>query len=124
LAEIERVMLGEEIVAVVVRGELDLADESRAELAIDFVVGLEYPGVLLDLSGCEFIDASGLRVIIRANERVSRTGAQVAVASPAPTVRRILDITGIGERMRIYPDRDSAFAALEDGLASSVKTGY
>jgi anti-sigma B factor antagonist len=124
LAEIERVMLGDEIVAIVVRGELDLADESRAELAVDFVVGLEYPAVLLDLSGCEFIDASGLRVLIRANERVTRTGAQVAVASPGSSVRRILDITGIGERMRIYPDRDAAFEALEDGLAHKLKTGY
>ena len=44
MAEIERVMLGDGVVAVVISGEMDLADESRADLAIDFVMGLEVPG--------------------------------------------------------------------------------
>jgi anti-sigma B factor antagonist len=124
VAEIERVMLGEEIVAVVVRGELDLADESRAELAIDFVVGLEYPGVLLDLAGCEFIDASGLRMLLRANQRMVRAGATVAVARPGASVRRIFEITGLAEQFALYADRDAAFEALELALARPVKTGY
>jgi anti-anti-sigma factor len=112
VAEIERVMVDEGIVAVIVKGEFDLADEARADLAVDFVVGLEIPGVLIDLSGCEFIDAAALRMILRAEQRIARTGARVAFASPPPQVRRMMDLTGLSERLDLFATRDGAFASL------------
>ena len=55
MAEIERAMDGDDIVAVSIVGEFDLADEARMDLAVDFVVGLQIPNVLIDLSRCEFV---------------------------------------------------------------------
>ena len=112
MAEIERAMNGEEIVAVAIAGELDLADEARMDLVIDFVVGLEVPSVLLDLTRCEFVDATGLRMLLRAQQRIERSGARLAVISPLPTVRRVMDITGVSERLPMADGRDEAIAVL------------
>jgi anti-sigma B factor antagonist len=112
VADIERVMVDEGVVAVIVEGELDLADEARADLAIDFVVGLEIPGVLIDLTECDFIDAAGLRMLLRGSQRVLRSGARLAIAPPGPQVRRLLEITGIADELSIYESRDEAFRSL------------
>jgi anti-anti-sigma factor len=113
MAEIERVMLDDDLVAVAISGEMDLADESRADLAIDVVIGLEARGALLDLTRCGFIDVSGLRVLLRSSERMLRAGIRVAVAGPGPpSVRRIFDVTGISSELAMFDNRDQAIAAL------------
>lgn len=113
MAEIERAMDGDGIVAVAIAGELDLADEARMDLAIDFVVGLEIPSVLIDLTRCEFVDATGLRMLLRAQQRIERSGARLAVLSPLPRVRRVMDITGVSDRLPMAEGREQAIAVLD-----------
>ena len=117
MAEIDRFLIDDGIVAMVITGEFDLADESRAEMAVDFVLGLEVPGLLVDLSECEFIDASGLRMVLRANQRALRAGIRVAIASMAPQVRRVFELSGVARHLPIFPDRDGALAALRTAPA-------
>jgi anti-anti-sigma factor len=118
MAEIERVMLGDDVVAVAISGEMDMADESRADLAIDFVIGLEARGALLDLTRCGFIDMSGLRLLLGASERLLRAGIRVAVAGPGPPgVRRVLDLAGVSSELAMFDNRDQAIAALMAGAA-------
>jgi anti-sigma B factor antagonist len=112
LAEIERAMDGDDVVAVAVTGEFDLADEARMDLAIDFVVGLQIPHVVIDLSRCEFVDATGLRMLLRAKQRIENAGSQLAVVTPVPRVRRVMDITGISERLPLVESREDARATL------------
>jgi anti-anti-sigma factor len=118
LAEIERAMDGDDIVVVAIAGELDLADEARMDLAVDFVVGLEIPKVMIDLTRCEFVDATGLRMLLRAQQRIDRSGAKLAVITPLPRVRRVMDITGISDRLPMVDDREQALAGLH-----GTKTG-
>jgi anti-sigma B factor antagonist len=111
LAEIERAMDGDATVVIGVVGELDLADEARMDLAVDFVVGLRIPNVVLDLSRCEFVDATGLRMLLRAQHRIDRSGATLAVLSPLPRVRRVMDITGVSDRLPMVDGREPGPAA-------------
>jgi anti-anti-sigma factor len=123
MAEIERVMLGDNVVAVTISGEMDMADESRADLTIDFVIGLEARGALLDLTRCGYIDMSGLRLLLRASERLLRAGIVVAVAGPAPPgMRRVFDLTGVSSELAMFDDRKQAIAALMS-RAATVRLG-
>lgn len=115
MAEIERVMIEDEIVSVVIKGEFDSADEARAELAVDFVLGLEIPAMLMDLSECEFIDSTGLRTLIRSHERARRAGTPVAIVGSGPQVRRVFELTGVGKRLAIFDERDEALESLRSG---------
>lgn len=63
---------------------------------------LARPGSLtrLDLSQLEFIDSSGIRILMRAIERASRDGGNLEVApETTPAVRRTIELTGIAEHL-------------------------
>jgi len=112
VAEIERLMVDEDLVLVVIAGELDLADEPRADLAIDFVIALGPSSVLVDLSRCDFVDATGLRILLGAQRRMRHAGSRVVFAAPTANVRRILELTGVREHLTLAEDRDQALAEL------------
>ena len=54
--------------------------------------------VRLDLRELTFIDSSGLRVLLRANERASDIGGRLRLVSGSQAVERILALTGVGDR--------------------------
>ena len=117
MAKIDRMMLEDDVAAVVIKGEFDLADEARAELAFDFVLGLRAPAMLLDLTACEFMDSTGLRTLLRTNERAHRAGTRVAIAGSQPRVDRLFRLTGVGKRLAIFRDREAALASLRAAVA-------
>ena len=104
-------MDGDDTVVVEIVGELDLADEARMDLAVDFVVGLRIPNVVIDLSRCEFVDATGLRMLLHAQHRIERAGARLAVITPIARVRRVMDITGVSDRLPMAHDRELGLAS-------------
>jgi stage II sporulation protein AA (anti-sigma F factor antagonist) len=59
--------------------------------------------VVLDLTALEFLDSTGLGVLIRANRDLREAGGALRVRSPQPQVRRVLDITGAGEWLSVEP---------------------
>jgi stage II sporulation protein AA (anti-sigma F factor antagonist) len=79
---------------VEVTGELDLAvsDRLRAALGRAAVNDLH---VLVDLSACEFIDASGVAVLVRGNERLRDRDCQLLLFGARAQVRRVLSVTGL-----------------------------
>ncbi|WP_329274759.1 STAS domain-containing protein [Streptomyces sp. NBC_00691] len=78
-----------------VAGELDLdtADRLDDHLAEQFGQGRHH--LVLDLTALEFMDSSGLNVLIRSVHRAREAGGDLYLAAPNPAVRRILDITGV-----------------------------
>jgi anti-anti-sigma factor len=98
---------------IVVIGELDLdtAPELEREL-----LAARHDGtgpVVLDLSDCEFIDSSGLALIIQAwRELESEARAGLALCCASDQVERLLRITGAYEAISIYDSLDDALAGL------------
>jgi anti-anti-sigma factor len=75
-------------------GELDLAVSDRLRSALDGAVENSLH-VLLDLSGCEFIDASGVTVLLRAHQRLANRGLQLLLFGVHGQVRQVLVVTGL-----------------------------
>jgi anti-anti-sigma factor len=75
-------------------GELDIATAGR--LAQALLDGRE-PGdrVVLDLAALEFIDSTGLRVIVRGVEAAHRDGWDLRLRPGPPAVQRVFDIAGV-----------------------------
>lgn len=98
---------------VSVAGELDHATVAQLEQALDEAARRPAGGVLVDLAACEFIDSTGLGILVSGRERVlAGDGRGFAVCSPNAQVLRLLEITGIGEAMGVHESRDDALAAL------------
>jgi len=82
---------GSAVVAVV--GEIDAHTCGDLASALDRVIGSGVQAVTLDVTGVEFIDSSGLRVLIQANERLEP--GRLGLKGPNETFRRLLEITGL-----------------------------
>ncbi|MDQ3725380.1 MAG: STAS domain-containing protein [Actinomycetota bacterium] len=96
-----------------VRGELDLSTAPELEGPLE--QALENDGsVLIDLSQCEFIDSTGIALIVRAWQRIDSgdNGRSLVICSQNDQVRRVLEITGLELSIPVHTTRDEALAAL------------
>jgi anti-sigma B factor antagonist len=84
-------------------GELDLA--TTPELA-DVLHGLEpaCERIILDLTGLEFIDSTGLRLAVVEHDRSAVDGFEFVIAGAAGSVLRVLRLTGLDVTLPLAPD--------------------
>lgn len=85
-------------------GELDYANV--AELR-EVLAGLSLrPGqcLVLDMSGLEFCDSSGITALIAARSDAQAVQADVALAAVPPNTLRVLRIVGLDQIFTIHPD--------------------
>jgi anti-anti-sigma factor len=95
---------------VALAGELDLSTIPRMEVPL--LEQLEQrPAVLVDLSELEFIDSSGIGVLIRAFQGANGTPMSLLIR-PESVVDRIFRIAGISEALPVSTDREHALAEL------------
>jgi anti-anti-sigma factor len=85
---------------VVARGELDVATADELARTLDPVVSGGASLVVLDLSDVTFLDSSGLRTIVRSATSLEEGGGRLVVDGVSPAVARVLEVTGLLERLR------------------------
>ncbi|MCU1487452.1 MAG: Anti-sigma factor antagonist RsbV [Actinomycetia bacterium] len=97
------------LAAVAVRGELDIrsAPDLRAWLAKALDDGVAR--IVIDLAGVEFMDSSGLGVLVGAHKRLARVGGRLSVVGVSTAVARLLSVTGLA---RVFDVRDATGATL------------
>lgn len=97
-----------------VRGELDLSTAPELEGPLDRALESDEGSVLIDLSQCEFIDSTGIALIVRAWQRLSsgENGRALVICSQNDQVRRVLEITGLELSIPVHTTRDEALAAI------------
>jgi anti-sigma B factor antagonist len=104
------------ILVVAAAGELDLAvaDELSRELEGDR--WRDCAGVVLDLTGLEFMDSSGLRVVLLATRALEESGTSFALAlAPDSQVRRLFEMASVAETLPLAADAEAAIAAVSRG---------
>jgi anti-anti-sigma factor len=80
-------------------GEFDLAGVQRFEAELQRLEG-ESPDVLVvDLTELQFMDSSGLRALVMADQRAQKAGRRLAIVPGPPPVRRVFEITALDERL-------------------------
>lgn len=97
-----------------VRGELDLSTAPGLERPLEQALDSNQGSVLIDLSQCEFIDSTGIALIVRAWQRLDsgENGRTLVICSQNDQVRRVLEITGLELSIPVHLTRDEALAAL------------
>ncbi len=82
-------------------GELDLASAPVLEGELDGIDLAKTAAVVLDLQGLDFIDSTGLRMILASQERLRELGGTFAITRGSPQVQRLLAITRADEHLRV-----------------------
>ena len=78
-------------VVVALRGELDLMGAADVKGALGALTALE-PRIIVDLSGLEFIDASGVAALLHGRRQARNAGGYLLLAAPQRLVQRVLAI--------------------------------
>jgi anti-anti-sigma factor len=99
-------------------GELDVAGGPVLERAVQNAAHGRDSPVILDLERVTFMDAAGLRAVIRASQAL---GGRLVVRSARSEVLRVLVITGADRRLRLEHGYSSASSG--DPGASNVAYG-
>lgn len=99
---------------IFVRGELDLSTAPELEGPLEETLEDGDASVLIDLSQCEFIDSTGIALIVRAWQRLAsgENGRGLVICSQNEQVRRVLEITGLELSIPVHTTRDEALAAI------------
>jgi anti-sigma B factor antagonist len=83
---------------ILMLGELDLSVIGLVDREMERVEASDASRIVLDLDGLEFIDASGIRLLLHLNQRSQGNGRRLRISgSRAPQVQRVIELTGVDE---------------------------
>lgn len=84
-----------------VSGELDLASSPALEEELERVAQSDAQLVVVDLRGLEFMDSTGLSVLVRAHQRAEENGRRLGLINGSQQVQRLLTLTGVADRLTL-----------------------
>jgi anti-sigma B factor antagonist len=96
---------------LMVEGELDIATASRLIAVLNGAVQEALSSLIVDLSQVDFMDSTGLALLINAHRRLTRRRKGFAVVCPPGPLRRVFEMTDMVDMLHVCPDRETARAA-------------
>ncbi|HWX46378.1 MAG TPA: STAS domain-containing protein [Solirubrobacteraceae bacterium] len=81
-------------VSLALEGELDLAGARQMEESLAAVEREDPSRLIVDLRRLEFIDSTGLRLLLQADARAKERGYEMVLRPGEPAVQRVFEVTG------------------------------
>ena len=108
LEELEIRLVGGVVLACV-RGEVDLSNAPSVRERLLQGVPNTASGLVLDLSGTDYLDSSGVGLIFELSERLGARGQKLALVVPDDSViKRVLVLTEIEQVVPMFASVDAA----------------
>ena len=93
-----------------VRGEIHVSTAPEFAQHLSDVVESGKTAIVLDMSDVEFIDSTGLSVLLNGLRLVGQRQGRLALVCTNPTVLRLFQITNLDSTFDIFDDRQKAVA--------------
>ena len=106
VAATEQLENGAPVVSVL--GEVDLATVPALEQTLLCAAEDGTAEVIVDLTGCTFLDSRGLGALLATRGRLERSNRRLALVMSHPSVIRIFQITQFDALFEIYPTLGAA----------------
>ncbi|HEX3622072.1 MAG TPA: STAS domain-containing protein [Acidimicrobiales bacterium] len=91
----------DEVATVTVTGDLDCYSAATLRTILWALVDDRLHRVVVDLGGTNFIDSTGLGVLVGGARRFRQAGGDMVLRSPTPATRRLFEITGVTKLFEI-----------------------
>lgn len=88
-----------ETVRVAPVGELDLATTPTLESQLDALRADGFDRIVLDLRELEFIDSTGIRLLVHQHRLASRHGLHFSLIAGSPEIQRVLHLCGLDDAL-------------------------
>jgi anti-sigma B factor antagonist len=106
------------VAVVTVIGELDVSTSGLLRDGLLRVLTDEsHRGLVVNLARVNFIDSTGIGVLVGVWHRVSAMNSRLALAAPSPRARGILDTTGLAKAFSVYDTEVEAVQACRQPAA-------
>jgi len=92
-----------EVVRVVPVGELDVATAPELEAQLHELRSSGFERVALDLRELNFVDSTGIRVIVTEHQFATANDREFSLIGGRPAVRRALELCGLLKHLRVDP---------------------
>jgi anti-sigma B factor antagonist len=89
-----------EVFEVVARGDLDALSAAAFADQLNSLIDDGALMILVQLRDLEFMDSSGLRVLVTAARRIEEQGGRLFIEGASGAVQRVLEMTDTIERLR------------------------
>ena len=101
----------DELVAVV-RGEgrLNMVSAPLLREAVSDAITSGRPRVVIDLSGIEFMDSSGLGALVGCLKTARQAGGDLRISAPTEQVVMVLQLSNLDRILTSYPTPEAAFS--------------
>lgn len=76
-------------------GPIDMASAPGIERVVSLTIARADDQVALDLSGADFMDSSGLSMLVRLRDTARARGVALVLVDPSPAVRQLLELTRV-----------------------------
>jgi len=93
---------------VTLAGEVDLRSSPQLREALLEILEQRPARLVIDLSGVEYMDSSGVGTMVEVKRRVERDGGRIILAGLQPRVRSVFEITQLDRFFEIRRDVDEA----------------
>lgn len=93
---------------VAVAGEIDVATAPRFRERLIDLIGQGRHRIVVDMSWVEFIDSTGLGVLIGALKRIRSHEGDLRLVIDDRRVLKVFEITGLDQVFEVHPSLDAA----------------
>jgi anti-anti-sigma factor len=114
----------DDVVIARLRGELDISVADSTRRKIGEAVPTSARGVVVDMSGLDFMDSSGVSMLFALARQVGSHRQQLVVVAPTGRpVARVLQIVEFGRAAPVREDLDSAVTVIATPQGSEPPGG-
>lgn len=99
------------VTVITVDGRIDTATSPEYEEMVNELIDKGNYNLVMDFSDVEFLSSSGLRILVTTRKRLREMGGDVILANPSQRAKDSLEIAGLDELFKSFPDRESAIAS-------------
>jgi anti-sigma B factor antagonist len=99
---------GDSYIVVALAGESDVYTYDQLRGALEAEAGKGSALLIVDLAGLEFMDSTGVQVLLDIRVLMNEHGGKLVLARPQNTVARVLNLVGADQLIPVYPSIEEA----------------
>jgi anti-sigma B factor antagonist len=103
------------VTVLAVGSAIDLTGILMFETAVAGVLSEDLLALVIDLSEVPFIDSSGLRILVRAREKIGES-APFAVVAQGPIATKIIRLLNLQDLLSLHETLPNAMAAVKERM--------
>lgn len=94
------------------KGRFDAGTSTGLENGIIPLIVDDLKGMAIDFSELDYINSSGLRVVLMAAKKINKVGGKMVLFSMKEHIKEVFDMTGFSSIIPVVGSRDEALKSL------------